>query len=258
MHKIFRCAVALCVLLVFTTGCKQAIRNTWRDTKGYYNTYLNTPAELKFAEVDMANVEQHLAAMYTPVGEELELFIRTMQGKDVYPDVAWLDGTMKRFSWLSGISVVNAEGKVLMQRPAVSMKPLNVAPLLADDTYGFRELRAYVDETVLGKEAYVGMPFYVNNEMKGLIVAHFDARSLIERCPEPEKLIVLAGEKVLWSGSYQFENTPFAQIDWKTMLAETSYSVADEDTSYTWLVRYVGRLPLIFGTMAPVQVPAEG
>jgi len=250
LHYSLKCGVALCALLVLLTGCKQSVNNTWRETKGYYNTYLNTPAELKFAEVDAETAEENLAVMYTPIGEELEKFVRVIDAKDVFPDLAWVDATTKRFPWLSGVAVVNLEGKVLMQRPAVSMKPLNVAPLLDENKkYGFRKLRGYVDETPLGNEAYVAMPFFVDNEMKGLVVAHFDVRSLVELSPKPEELVILAGEKVLWSGKYQFESTPFAQINWQQMLGEESYGVVTESgNSYTWLVRYLGDIPIVFGT----------
>ncbi|MEZ0575010.1 hypothetical protein ACQ0P8_03150 [Halodesulfovibrio aestuarii] len=250
MHYSLRCGVALCALLVLLTGCKQSVNNTWRETKGYYNTYLNTPAELEFAEVDVEAAEDNLAAMYTPIGEELEKFVRVIDAKDVFPDLAWVDATMKRFPWLSGIAVVNLEGNVLMQRPSVSMKPLNFAPLLDENKdYGFRALRGYVDETPLGNEAYVAMPFFVDNEMKGLVVAHFDARNLVELSPNPEELVVLSGKKMLWSGKYNFESTPFAQINWEEMLSEESHGVFEESgNSYTWLVRYVGNIPMIFGT----------
>lgn len=250
MHYSLRCGVALCALIVLLTGCKQSVNNTWRETKGYYNTYLNTPAELEFAEVDADTAEEKLAVMYTPIGEELEKFVRVIDAKDVFPDLKWVESTMERFPWLSGIAVINLEGKVLMQRPAVSMKPLKFAPLL-DETkeYGFRKLRGYVDETPLGNEAYVAMPFFSDNEMKGLVVAHFDARSLVELSPHSEELIVLTGKHVLWTGKYQFENTPFAQIDWKQMLGNESYGVFNESgQSFTWLVKYVGEIPIVFGT----------
>jgi len=252
LHYSLRCGVALCALIVLLTGCKQSVNNTWRETKGYYNTYLNTPAKLEFAEVDADTAEEKLAAMYTPIGEELEKFVRVIDAKDVFPDLKWVESTLERFPWLSGIAVVNLEGKVLMQRPAVSMKPLNFAPLLDENKdYGFRKLRGYVDETPLGNEAYVAMPFFADNEMKGLVVAHFDARSLVKLSPQSEDLIVLAGKHVLWSGKYQFENTPFAQIDWTQMLGNESYGVFNESgNSYTWLVKYIGEIPIVFGTAA--------
>ncbi|WP_066857942.1 hypothetical protein [Halodesulfovibrio spirochaetisodalis] len=250
MHYSLRCSVALCVLLTLVVGCKQSVKNTWRETKGYYHTYVNTPAELAFDDVDLMTVEEKLAVMYTPIGEELEQFARTMDAKDVFPDLAWIEATRKRFPWLSGIAVVNIEGKVLMQRPEVSMKPLNVAPLLKEDAkFGFRKLRGYVDETPLGNEAYVAMPFFVDNEMRGLVVAHFDARNLVELSPAPDDLVVIADTKVLWSGKYQFESTPFAEINWQEMLGDESYGVFEESgTSYTWLVQYIGNIPLVFGT----------
>ena len=256
MQYTFRCGVALCVLMFLVAGCAQSFNNTWRETKGYYRTYVNTPAELDFSEVEAENVEQELAAMYTPVGEELEMFLREMNGKDVFPNVAWLDSTLKRFPWLTGIVVVNLEGKTLMQRPTVSMKPFNLGPLLDEDKgYVFRELRAYVDETPLGNEAYVAMPFFLNNEMKGLVVAHFDARNLIELSPDANNLIVMTDKKVLWTGKHQFENTPFAEIDWKARLSEQSYAVSEEEAEeYVWFVRYVGNMPLIFGAVSKPTV----
>ena len=90
--------------------------------------------------------------------------------------------------------------------------------------------------------------------MKGLVVAHFDVRSLVKLSPNPEELVILAGEKVLWSGKYQFESTPFAQINWQQMLGEESYGVVTESgNSYTWLVRYLGDVPIVFGTATPQE-----
>ena len=65
-----------------------------------------------------------------------------------------------------------------------------------------------VEDTPLGPEVLIGIPIYSGSEMLGLLVAHFDMRSLLTYTSGAEDLVVLAPQGVLWPGRFAVDATP--------------------------------------------------
>jgi len=244
--------IFLIVLMAFSlslaSGCKQAAKNVWKDTRRYYREYINTPATLKFQEADASAVEDKLATVYTPVGMALESFRRDMLAQDVFPTEAWVNDMFDRYPWLSGVAVVSPEGDMYLQRPAVSMKSLDFMPLFEEDEkISYRDMRAYAQDNPLGPEVYVGTPFFVDNEMKGMVVAHFDPRNLLHLCPQPARLVILSPTFTLWPGHYVMEETPLETVEWeKTLRRRSSDTESNKYGEFLWIAKYIGNLPLVF------------
>lgn len=248
MRRFVTVAIMLALCITVLAGCKQAAKNVWKDTKKYYREYLNTPATLDFEPADAEPVEDRLASVYTPVGLALESFRRDMENQDQFPTEEWVQQMMTRYPWLNGIAVVSPDSTVFMQKPEVSMKALNFAPLFAEDEKsGVREMRAYAENNPMGPEVYVGTPFFVNNEFKGMVVGHFDPRSLLSVCPDPARLVIIAPEGVLWSGHYIYDTTPLAKVDWKKAVeSDSTDTVSNELGEFLWVSKYIGNMPLVF------------
>lgn len=232
------------------TGCKQAMKNVLKDTRKYYREYVNTPATLDFEPASAEPVEERLAAVYTPVGITLESLRRDMENQDVFPTEKWVDDMLAKYPWLGGISVVSPEGTLYMQKPDATMKALNFSPLFAaDEKTGYRQMRAYAENNPLGPEVYLGTPFFVDNELKGMVVAHFDPRSLLSTCADPARLVIISPDFVLWAGHYVYDATPLASVDWKNTLLDKSTDTAQNDLGeFLWVSKYLGNLPLVFAT----------
>lgn len=252
MHRLMAMATMLLACLCFVTGCKQDVKNVWKTTKKYYGEYLNTPAELEFDEADVSSVEERLAIAYTPIGMALENFRRDLANQDVFPTDEWGEGMLEKYSWLSGIAVIDTEGSVLLRQPEMGLKALDFSPLLQQDAkLRKRDLRAYAENNPLGPEVYLGQPFFVGNEMKGVVVAHFDVRNLLTLSPKPLEVAVLSPEHVLWPGKFVVEGTPLANQNWKELLKEEASDSIENDTGeFLWIGKFLGNLPLVFATTA--------
>ncbi len=244
-------AILLAISLSMVAGCKQTAKDLWKDTRKYYREYLNTPATLDFEPADAEPVEERLATVYTPVGLALEAFRRDLDNKDIMPEDEWIEGMLSKHSWLSGITVVSPEGVIYKQRPeAGGLKALDFTPLFSEEEqFGYRELRAYSENNPLGPEIYVGKPFFVDNDMKGLIVAHFDPRALLSVCPDPARLVIISPTMTLWAGHYIMDTTPLDKVDWKTTLQkETSATFGNDLGEFLWVSKFIGNMPLVFAT----------
>ncbi|UZP68273.1 hypothetical protein N1030_04645 [Desulfovibrio mangrovi] len=248
MRRLMSVAIIMALCVTVLAGCKQTAKNVWKDTKKYYREYVNTPATLEFEPADPEPVEDRLATVYTPVGIALESFRRDMENQDQFPTDVWVDKMMSKYPWLSGIAVVATDGTIYLQKPAVSMKALDFAPLFAEDEKsGMRDMRAYAESNPLGPEVYAGTPFFVDNELKGMVIAHFDPRSLLSVCPDPARLVIIAPEGVLWSGHYIYDTTPLSKVDWKnTLESDNSDTESNELGEFFWVSKYLGNMPLVF------------
>ena len=189
------------------------------------------------------------------VDEQLTGLERALEALGTVPDQAAVDELLRRFPWLSGLTLTDAAGAVIAAEPAMSLKQLDYTPLLEPAPESTpRALRAAVQDTPLGPEVLVARPFLVGSELQALLVAAFDFRSLLPYVSTPGDLVVRTPEVLVWSGDLFYEDTPLAGTDWNALLAKRSHGIVEpasgESVSFVWLVRYLGGRPLVFATPA--------
>lgn len=250
MKRLFLLAAFLLASLVFVAGCQQDMKNAWKSTKKYYAEYVNTPAELEFEEADVEPVEERLAHLFTPVGMQLESLRRDLDSQDSFPADNWVSGILAKYPWLSGIAVVDPDGRELLRQPEMYMKPLDFSSLLERrEETGERDLRAYVEDNPMGHEVYVATPFFVDADYKGLVIAHFDMRNLLKVCPNPGHLVVFDGSSIIWAGKFLVETTPLADRDWELLMKKESTGYVENETGeFLWVSKYLGNVSLGFAT----------
>lgn len=242
-------ALAAICCLVLLSGCG-TMKTSWRDTKKLYRTYINTDPTIDFSEEGITDKGlQRLAALFMPVDERLMGMLRVLGSQDTQPESDWTQQFLTNHSWLSGVAVVDASGSVLSQTPSASMRPLDFGGLLElADRYKIRKMGAQIKADEFGTVVMVAAPYFQNNEWAGLVVAFFDPRNLVRFSPEPDALVVLSTEGVVWPGGAG-QGEGLAGLKWAEMLKSgVQGEVSAAGGQYAWQARYVGQLEFVYLT----------
>lgn len=254
--------LALCVgACALLTGCTSTtFENTVKSTKQFYGDYINTPAQIDYEDKgDLSQAERELARRMMGMETQLIALERVLDNADRPPTGDSVGAIMNRFPWLAGIALLDAEGQVMEHQPP-SLKSLNFTPFLerTGRDKSTRTLRGLVQDTPLGPETMLGMPIYRDAEMLGLLVVHFDMRSLLPFASEPGEMVILSPEGVLWPGKFVISSTPLAGQDWRSLTASNVMgTVSNANGEFVWLVRYVGSEPVVFAVPSRGNFPED-
>ena len=238
------------LLTIAAIGCSksQTVKDSWTFTTRQYRTYLNTPASVDLDDKGSCEVyELALGEVVLPLDMELQKLIRAMENSDHNPDQRWVMSMMQRFPWLSGVALADGEGKIVAQYPEFFAKTFDITPILAPDPKQRPgALRAYAQPDAEGAEVYLGNPVFGGEEMRGLIVAHFDIRSLATMSSDPGSFMIASPVGILWTGRFG-QGGPVASTDWANVLAKSSCGVVGpKDSGFFWTTRYLGNFPLVY------------
>ncbi|GFH62877.1 MAG: conserved hypothetical protein [Candidatus Desulfovibrio kirbyi] len=261
MLNLLRCFLPLAALAL-TVGCSayQPTKNVWKSARGFWNVYVSPPVEVDYQEKSDLS-PQALALTNSMLGIDLELerLERVMLNADKPPTRAWVADFMKKFPWISGFAGVKYDGTILGQMPASPLKQLDFIPLLYEDKkQNSRALRGDVQNTLLGPEVLLAIPLYDSVDFLGIMLSHFDMRTLMQYSVDPQSLVVLSPQALLWTGKYDFAATPLAGVNWEDVVSKNSSGVCKNATgSFYYIVRYLGNLPLVFA-VAESGAFAEG
>lgn len=242
---------ALAGTLVLVGGCT-TLESSWKSTKSFYYTYINAPAVIDYEEKGtLSEAELRLATRMVGIDIQLEHLERYLLNADRPPTGESINLLFTGFPWLSGLVAIDPEGNVLAQEPPVSMKNLDFSGIAKTEARGgeMRGLRGFVQDTPLGPEVMVGIPVYMDSEMRGMLVTHFDMRTLLSYTNGTEDLVVLAPEGVLWDGDIDVPSTPLYGQDWAEIVrSSTQGTVSNNNGEFIWIARFLGKQPLIFAT----------
>lgn len=250
-----RIAAALCALLAMAalTGCDSLVQtwdSTWTSSKAYYKDYINPDPQVNLEDLDFDSTEEKLALLFTPVDKpvyDLSVYLNRL---DSFPTEEWTVELKQRFPWINGLAVATMDGEIVATAPEVTVKPRNLAPLVAyGEELSDRRLRCFVDQTPLGPEVYLGTAMFNGNKLVGIIVVHFDPRSVVNFSPAPQELMVISPQGMLWDGGDAALGQALAERPWDEILAEQSAGRLDENgVEYAWQTRYVGNAQIVYLT----------
>jgi len=252
-------ALLACALLVLS-GCDM-VKPYVKSSKRFYKDWINTDPtiDLKNPGISDPSVRK-LANLFTPVDERLEFLVRSLSAQDLPPNEEWCQGLLEAFPWLSGVAVLTETGSVSLKLPSFSMKPVDFAPIMEfDKRYKERKMAAYVAASELGAEIMVAKPLYVDSELRGVLVAHFDPGNLTKFSPEPGQLMMMIPGTVLWAGDETAAAETLAKLNWKNILkGEITGEHRVGNTSYLWQARFLAQERILYAVAAatpPAKAP---
>lgn len=246
-----RIVVLLLLLSLGLAGChagtraKRYVKGHWESVK----TYIDPAAtiDLEAYKLENPNFEK-LARLITSVDAPLLQLNRYVSDRDTYPDQEWFSLLMTRFPWLNRAFVTDASGTILEQVPEVPLKRFS-QPLVFEGYWRKTFITTVADYPELGPELYIGTPYFMDADFKGLIVAGFDPRTVINFSPEPEQLIIIHPGGGVWSAGYEADEEALLALPWEEMLADdVTGQVQVGDKYYTWLARFIGEDEYVYAT----------
>ena len=251
MSHLFRRCCVLLASAAMVAGCSsyQPTKNVWKGTKDVWYTYVSPPASVDYGEKgDLSPRALALTNCMMGLDVELGRFERTMINADKPPTRQWMDSLFAAHPWLDGFAGVKYDGTLLGQEPANPLKQLDFIPLLYEDKkQGSRALRAGVQQTPMGPEVMLAAPLYDGVDFLGIVVAYFDMRNLVQYSGNPQDMVILSPQALLWPGKYDYAATPLASVNWEEAVTKSSSGTCTNATgSFYYMVRYLGNLPLVF------------
>ncbi len=262
MRKLSAFIVPVLVLscLAMASGCASSVDEEssggiWKTTKQLYKEYLNTPAAVDLGDKGPCeDYEICLGGAMAEVDMQLRDLQKVMDNSDRAPDQRWVEGMMRRFPWLSGLALTDKAGTPMARFPEHGMKDFNVDQLLEPGkNQRPMALRACVVDSPLGPEIYLGKPVFAGGEFRGLVVAHFDIRSLLSVSKDPGAFMIASPYGLLWPGVYDADSTPVPNQDWADLASgSTKGTVSNSNGTFYWTSSYFANMPLIYA------LPSEG
>lgn len=242
-------SAALTALLLPLAGCGVTDTGVWKEGRRMYYTHVNTPAEIDLSEPNTLDAaDQRLVSRMMLVDTQLSSLERMLDSLPSQPNGEMLADMLRRFPWLTNVTLLDSSGSVLGSVPSLPVKQLDYTTLLepAPKTSP-RVVRASVQDTPLGPEVLMARPLFDGTTMIGLVVATFDIRSLLPYVDNASSMIVRSPDVLVWSGDLHYNETPLASVNWAEAVLKNSYGTqGSKPQSFSWLVRYVGAIPLIF------------
>ena len=240
----------LAVFALLVPGCTH-VESVFKDSKDFYYTHINRPSKLDVTDRTILEAsERGLVQRMMVLDDELVKLEKALDAFAAPPDGEGASTFLRRFPWLSGLSMVAPDGTLGASIPPVPLKQLDYSPLLETAPKALpRDLRSFVQDTPLGPEIVVARPFLSEDQLQVLLVASFDFRALLPYVASPDDLVVRSADTLIWCGDLDYNATPMAGIDWPSYLKEHSYGELSNDSgTMIWVSRYIGGKPLVFAT----------
>lgn len=249
----FVCTCALFAsVFVSLPGCSTLTETTaWKTTSSFYYTHINRPVKLDLTSAEaLPEGESKLASRLMALDWQLTGLERTLEALGGFPDQNTADMLLRRFPWLSGVTILDGDGNVFASVPSIQLKQLDYSPLLTVPPKSSpRALRACAQDTPLGPEIMLARPLMREAEPVGFFVATFDFRSLLPYADTAGDIVARAPGVTLWSGEHMYDETPLAAVNWDEVLRQRSYGEVGKDgDAMVWIVRYLGGMPLVIAS----------
>lgn len=250
MSKIIK-TIFLLLLVANLGACSsyQVTKNVWKGTRSLWYTYVSPPAYVDFDEKgDLSKEGKALSSCMIGIDVELAKVERVMQNADKPPMKEWVSNFLSSYPWLSGFAGIKYDGTILGHEPAGQLKQLDFNPLLYEDKkQNSRALRADAQNTPLGPEVLLATPLYDGIDFLGVVVAHFEMKSLMRHSNAPENMVVLTPNVLLWPGKYDFASTPLAGVKWEEVVRQSSQGTcSNTNGKFIYTVRWLANLPIVF------------
>ncbi len=155
------------LFLVLLGGCS-TWHETRKETSRLYNEYVVPEASVDLDTDDLDEDTMRLATMFKPVDVQISELIRFLDGTSSLPKQDWFKELFTRFSWISGVMIVDNVGSVKFQHPETSLKENDIASLIElADKWQDHSVRGHIMNSPLGPEVYLASPPFPEQRMDG-------------------------------------------------------------------------------------------
>lgn len=233
----------LLVLTLSSTGCAR-----FMELRDRYWPSGPSEYEMEMPRKDIDRIEKRLAENIYPMDTQLSSLLRRLSVRDDYPSLQWKENLAQSFTWLNGITVLDASENILSRYPEEGIKQLDFDPLFPralDLPLGRTMLE--LEDTPLGPEIILASAVYQDFRIDGLIAVHFDPRSFIADSNDPDDIIMICKDRVVWPGQYQDLQEKLENVHWSELTRKKIRGrVKLDNRDFFWFARAVGQDWIIY------------
>ena len=242
--------ILLSVCLAFLCfGCSAITDSqTYKDTKRFYYTHINKPAEVDFSVAEISPVDSRLTKTFAVLDKELTKLERALDGILDLGNAQAITDLFSQFPWISHIYALSPEGEIMGAIPSYVPDNANF-DYIQDREIKAREIIAEIQENPVGYEIILFRPNMLSGEIKAFLAVSFDPKSLLPFVGDPSHVFFLSEKAPFWTGDFYYDDTPFA-LDWEKELKSKSYdTVSNDQYEGAWIVRNYGGQRLVYGVL---------
>ena len=242
---------ALCLLLLVAAGGCSTLRTAQTYAEEAVS-FINPDPEIDYQDLPKDGPEEVLAYLFAPVDERIQLLAEGMITVDSKPGREWFESFGLRYPWLTGVAVLDTDGKVDVAMPEQGLRKLPAQELLAlRENWVRGGLAVTVRKDELGPEVYFVQPITEEGVFSGLVVSHFDPRSLRRYCPDPDRLLMWTPDVDLWPIDGAKEREAIHSMDWDDVLTDKVHGhVGERPHKYVWVARRLGNTHILYAASA--------
>lgn len=221
---------------------------TYKDTRRFYYTHINKPAEVDFSVAEISPIDSRLTKTFAALDKELTRLERELDGILDITNVQAITDLFSHYPWISHIYALTPEGEIMGAIP--SYVPDNTSfEYIQDREIKSREIISEIHENPAGHEIVLFRPYMLSGEVKAFLAVSFDPKSLLPFVGDPSHVMFLSEKVPFWTGDFYYEDTPFA-LDWEKELKSSSYdTVSNDKYEGAWIVRYYCGQRLVYGVI---------
>ncbi|MFP4392403.1 MAG: hypothetical protein ACOC3Y_03590 [Desulfohalobiaceae bacterium] len=192
--------------------------------------------------------EVEAAHVFAQVDQGLQRLLLELELQETLPDQGWAENVLQGQPWLQGLLVVDKEGEIQQGNKARDLPEGVVQEVLSRaETWQDDDLRLVLPHKGEQTWMVLARPYQQGRQWQGLILAYFQPQAMLKKADNPDQIILLSKEQVLWDGDYPQAANKALEQDWSGHLQDEAYGqirVADQE--FYWLSRYVGQDPIFY------------
>jgi hypothetical protein len=197
---------------------------------------------------DLENCQKTMACSFYQLDQELASLLKEMEVQDTSPSQPWADNLRSQFDWIQGVARADAKNGVVALSSNTRWSLDEVEEEALREYPWCREaMQWFATSDGTSATLFLIRPYYQEMSWQGNILVSVDMEMLAQCSAEPQEIIILQSDLVLWPGNYTEDSHLLAQLDWHEMLEEgATGQVSVSERQFFWLARYIGQRPLFY------------
>ncbi len=220
---------------------------TWSKIRQFYESqFYSSQVELEY-ETGMDQAEERAAILFAQVDQKLDPLLQELELQEDWPADNWADRLYEAHPWLSGVQVMDTQGQVQQgaQDQDLPWDRQNILKL--HDNWQDQNMEFAVFPSGNSTWMTIIRPCMQENEWQGLLLAFFRIDSLFRQSSQPQDILLLSRQKVLWPGGYPDRAQELLETGFTQRLKHQSHGEVEvSGLDFYWIARYVGSEPLLY------------
>ncbi len=207
------------------------------------NEFLNEPlgVNLKKFRIKDENILRLTERIISP-DEQLLNLLERVKFSLLSPSEEWVKDTFAKYPWVSSLSTVSSDGKVLKNYTQNTPRPLTDGTFFVEAKSKNLGMVSFLDESAPSNQMFTGITHYQNGVFSGALVVGFNFTDLLASVNAQKDLAIVDVSGNISSLSENiFLPLKTVTINWEELAREEVFGkIITKETTYSWFSFYIG------------------